>query len=39
VQLVEAQVAADNAPAIELFTSAKFELHARLLTFRRMLEP
>lgn len=37
VQLVEAQVASDNAPAVELFTSAKFELHSRLLTFRRKL--
>jgi hypothetical protein len=39
VQLVEAQVASDNAPAVELFTTAKFELHARLLTFRRTLKP
>ncbi len=39
VQLVEAQVTSDNAPAVELFTSARFELHARLLTFRRTLEP
>lgn len=37
VQLVEAQVASDNAAAVELFTAAKFELHARLLTFRKTL--
>jgi hypothetical protein len=37
VQLVEAQVSSDNSPAVELFTSAKFELHGRLLTFRRKL--
>ena len=39
VQLVEAQVDSENKAAIELFTSARFELHARLLTFRKTLRP
>jgi ribosomal protein S18 acetylase RimI-like enzyme len=39
VQLVEAQVDSENKAAIELFTSARFELHARLLTFRKTLSP
>lgn len=37
VQLVEAHVLADNRPVIDLFTSAKFELNDRLLTFRKSL--
>ena len=37
VQLVEAQVASDNKPVIDLFVSAKFELNDRLLTFRKAL--
>jgi len=35
VQLVEAHVASDDRAAIDLFTSAKFELNDRLLTFRK----
>lgn len=37
VQLVEAHVASDNKPVIDLFVSAKFELNDRLLTFRKAL--
>ncbi len=38
VQLVEAHVLSDNTPVVDLFTSAKFELNDRLLTFRKTLE-
>lgn len=37
VQLVEAHVRSDDGPVIDLFTSAKFELNDRLLTFRKSL--
>lgn len=37
VELVEAQVAATDKPAIELFTSAKFSLDDRLHTYRKSL--
>lgn len=37
VQLVEAQVAATDKPAIDLFTSARFSLEDRLITFRKSL--
>ena len=38
VQLVEAHVDSENKAAIDLFTSAKFELNDRLLTFRKSLQ-
>ncbi len=38
VQLVEAHVAAENKAAVDLFTTARFELHGRLLTFRKTLK-
>lgn len=37
VQLVEAHVASQERAAIDLFTSARFELNDRLLTFRKSL--
>lgn len=37
VQLVEAQMQSTNAAAIDLFTSARFELQDRMLTFRKRL--
>ena len=37
VQLVEAHVRSDARPVIDLFTSAKFELNDRLVTFRKTL--
>lgn len=38
VQLVEAHVAPDNKAVIDLFTSARFELHDRLVSYRKTLD-
>lgn len=37
VQLVEAHVESDNRAVVDLFTSAKFELNDRLLSFRKTI--